>query len=64
MRLNISADPGITNLYNVNVIIAYGDKSEFASPDDPDRMDCQGGTSAQRYCAVIRLSTSVYEGLS
>lgn len=63
IRFDINPDPSIGHLYNVYVNVAYGDPSDFSNYHDQDNMACQGGLSAQKFCAVIRLSTSVYEGL-
>jgi len=63
IRFDINPDPSISQLYNFYVNVAYGDPSDFANYHDQDNMACQGGLSAQKFCAVTRLATSVYEGL-
>lgn len=61
MRLDIASANG--HLYNVSVVVAFGDDGAFSDLTDPDKIACQGGESAQAFCAVNRLSTGVYEGL-
>lgn len=61
MKLDIASVNG--QLYNVSVVVAFGDDSAFSDPTDADKIACQGGQAAQAFCSVNRLSTGVYEGL-
>lgn len=61
MRLDIVGEGN--QLYNINIVVAYGDDEDFDNLDNPDTIACKGGLSDQKFCAVDSLSTSVYEGL-
>jgi prepilin-type N-terminal cleavage/methylation domain-containing protein len=50
-------------LYNIYITVAYGDDDNFNNLGDPATIECVGGLSQQKFCAVNRLSTSVYQGL-
>lgn len=64
IEFNITNNSSLdSQLYTVNVNIAYGPDEDFDNVNDPDTMVCKGGLSEQRFCAVIRLSSSVYQGL-
>jgi len=61
VKFQVNAAGG--QLYNVYVNVAYGDDDSFSNLNDPDNIVCKGGLSDQRFCAVIKMSSSVYEGL-
>lgn len=61
MKLDIASANG--QLYNVSVVVAFGDDDSFANVSDPDQIECQGHGSSQTFCSVNRLSTGVYQGL-
>jgi|SRR5665213_2280118 len=64
MRLmDFRIEGGGNQLYNVYVTVAYGDDDNFNNVGDPNTIECKGGLSQQKFCAVNRLSTSVYQGL-
>jgi len=64
MRLmDLSIVGSADHVYTVNVVVAYGDDDAFDNVGDPATIICKDSISDQRFCAVNRLSTSVYQGL-
>lgn len=61
MKLDVAATNG--RLYNVSIVVAFGDDDAFSDVNDADKIACQGGEAQQEFCSVNRLSTGVYEGL-
>lgn len=61
MRLDIASVNG--RLYNVSVVVAFGDDDAFSNINDADKITCENGQGAQAFCSVNKLSTGVYEGL-
>jgi prepilin-type N-terminal cleavage/methylation domain-containing protein len=55
----VPADP----IYTVSIVIAYGDDDTFNNVGNPNTIECTGTLSNQRFCAVNRQTTSVYQGL-
>lgn len=58
-------NPSGGNLYNVSLVIAYGDDEVlgYATPGTPSTVYCKGKSAAdQQFCAVSRINTAVYRG--
>jgi len=49
------------NLYNVNMVVVYGDDSvlDFSNPANPT---CVAGSQNQAFCSVVTISTAVLRG--
>lgn len=65
-QLEIVSQPSTPNLYNVTVMVIYGDDEslEFSGgTDNPETAACKGNLSNQQFCSVSTLATSVYKGL-
>jgi prepilin-type N-terminal cleavage/methylation domain-containing protein len=62
----VQADPSKTpDLYKIDVYIIYGDDEilSYTDEDNPASAFCSGSLSIQQFCAVSKLSTTVYRGL-
>lgn len=71
MRLNqfsitqpdASASP---NLYSISLIAVYGDDQalDYTDKNDPTTVFCTGSLTSQQFCAVDRITSSAYRGVS
>lgn len=62
----LQPDPAKTpDLYSLDVLVVYGadDVLSYTKQGDPSTAYCSGSLNNQQFCAVNRLSTSVYRGL-
>jgi prepilin-type N-terminal cleavage/methylation domain-containing protein len=59
----MSSSTTTSNLYNVSIVLAYGDDNTltYSNPADYSTVSCQGDTR-NNFCAVSRINTSVYKG--
>jgi prepilin-type N-terminal cleavage/methylation domain-containing protein len=59
---SISSVSGVQNLYNIKMVVAYGDSSvmSFSNPGQPV---CIGNSQNQAFCSVVNLSTTVFQGV-
>jgi type II secretory pathway pseudopilin PulG len=56
------------NLYVLNLVLAYGGDTtamnfDLGNPDINSKVTCKGSLTAQQFCSVTVLSTSVFRGL-
>ncbi|HET9850272.1 MAG TPA: prepilin-type N-terminal cleavage/methylation domain-containing protein [Candidatus Saccharimonadales bacterium] len=51
------------NIYNVSLVIAYGD-SDVMNLSDPANPVCLTGAKGSEFCSVSKVSTAVYRGLN
>lgn len=63
-KFDITAVANNPNLYNVSLIIAYGDDDVLGWTDSskPETAFCKGGSTSQQFCAVSSLNTGIYRG--
>jgi hypothetical protein len=62
-KFDIAGSTSTSNLYNVSIVIAYGDQSTltYSTAGDLSTVYCQGDRT-NNFCAVSRINTSVYKG--
>jgi len=62
-QFNLAQSTTTSNLYNVALVLAYGDDNTltYNTPADKSTVACQGDTQ-NNFCAVSRLNTTVYRG--
>lgn len=62
-QFNLSQSTTTSSLYNVSIIVAYGEDNTLAysTPGDYSTVSCQGDSN-NNFCAVSRINTSVYKG--
>lgn len=60
---SIPSPPSGSNLYNVSIVLAYGDDNTltYHTPGDLSTVACQGDAS-NNFCAVSSINTAVYKG--
>ncbi|MEX1995563.1 MAG: prepilin-type N-terminal cleavage/methylation domain-containing protein [Candidatus Saccharimonadales bacterium] len=62
----IQPDPSKTpGLYNLDIAVVYGEDDilNYTNKNDPSTAYCSGSLTNQQFCAVNKLSTTVYRGL-
>lgn len=62
-QFDVSQSTTTSNLYNVSIIVAYGENNTLAysTPGDYSTVSCQGD-SKNNFCAVSQVNTSIYKG--
>jgi len=62
-QFNISQSTSTSSLYNVAIVLAYGDDNTltYSTPGDFSTVSCQGD-SQNNFCAVSSINTAVYKG--
>ncbi len=58
-RFIVEPLPGTTNLYSVQVSVAYGDDDLLNPPDVNGRRSCKGAYAGTQFCAVSDLTTVI-----
>lgn len=63
-QFSISQSTTTSNLYNISIIIAYGDNNSlsYKTAGDPSTVYCQSD-SQNNFCAVSNINTSVFKGI-
>jgi prepilin-type N-terminal cleavage/methylation domain-containing protein len=63
-QFDITQSTTTSNLYNVAIVIAYGENSTltYGTPGNYSTAECQGDLN-NSFCAVSRINTSIYKGL-
>ncbi len=52
----------ITDLWNIDLKMAYGDDNVLTNPSDPDKINCNGNLTTSQYCSVTELKTTISRG--
>lgn len=52
------------NLYQISLVVVYGDDSVLSNPTDPSTAKCSGGLNTQSFCYVSRLNSYVFQGIT
>ena len=62
-QFNVSQSTTTSNLYNLAIVLAYGDNNTltYSNPADYSTVACQGDAQ-NNFCAVSRINTAVYKG--
>lgn len=62
-QFDVTESTPTSNLYNVSIILAYGDDNTltYRTPGDYSTVTCQGDSSND-FCAVSSVNTAVYKG--
>jgi prepilin-type N-terminal cleavage/methylation domain-containing protein len=62
-QFNIASSTSTSSLYNVAIVLAYGDQNTliYSNPVDLSTVSCQADRT-NNFCAVSRINTSVYKG--
>lgn len=61
---DITQSTTTSNLYNVSLVIAYGDDDvlNYSNPKDWSTVSCTNDPNSQQFCSVSRVQTAVYRG--
>lgn len=51
-----------SKLYSISIVVAYGEDDAFDNLTSPDTIACKGDSGIDQFCAVGRLTSSVYRG--
>jgi len=62
-QLKVQQVPSAQNLYNISIVVAYGDNTVLDFSKSKTQPACSGGSSSQAFCAVANASTTVYAGV-
>jgi prepilin-type N-terminal cleavage/methylation domain-containing protein len=62
-QFSVSQSTSTSSLYNVAIVLAYGDTSSltYSDPSDFSTVSCQADLQ-NNFCAVSRINTAVYKG--
>ncbi|MDB5160777.1 MAG: hypothetical protein JWO96_157 [Candidatus Saccharibacteria bacterium] len=66
-KFDVTSSASSSNLYNISLVIAYGDDSVLTystTPPDYSGVSCVSDPRAQQFCSISRIDTAVYRGLS
>lgn len=63
-QFDIEQSTTTSNLYNISIILAYGDDDvlTYSSPNDLSTVSCNSDSNTQQFCSVSRVQTAVYKG--
>lgn len=62
-QFNVTQSATSPNLYNVSLVIAYGD-NDVMDRTNPQNPVCITGARGSEFCSVSRINTSVFRGLN